>query len=134
MNPKHYIAIPQGLARLLHAPMRLTNSIHKPNDDLVWILSNVVDDMHVGERTLKLLTPTPVSPVSFQVSVPQYVPVQQNRFSVIELQVVSNLDNMAEYDGSNDIMVTLHFKPRYKRKHTVETTRTDYKRFAIANG
>jgi len=102
----------------------------------VWIACDLVDAMLVGEAALKLLTPSPLDMNYHDIVSRQYVPVNSCRFSEITLSCYSDITNMTPYEGSEDVMVVLHFIPRYKRLRTFTDNDTidSYKKFCCQYG
>src|SRR5271154_5374586 len=78
-------------------------------------------ETQIGETAMKLLIPTPIRiSTTASVSNKEYVPVTTQKFSMIEVKMHTNLSTMEMYDGPHNILIVLHFIPRYKRKGTKE--------------
>src|SRR3981189_4011283 len=88
--------------------------------------------MLVVEAAIKLLTPSLLT-LNGEIISKQYVPVSSCRFSDITLHCYSDITTLAPYSGSEDVMVVLHFIPRYKRLRTFTDNDTidSYKNFAV---
>src|SRR3981189_912358 len=135
--------IPLELAQQFNIPtvLKYTPPIESPITSLqmkhpVWIACDLIDAMLVGEAALKLLTPSPLDLNYHDIVSRQYVPVNSCRFSEITLSCYSNITNMTPYEGSEDVMVVLHFIPRYKRLRTFTDNDTidSYKKFCCQYG
>jgi hypothetical protein len=72
--------------------------------------------MDFGELKVPLLTPTPQRITTNVITCREYVPVVENKFQIVQLQLFTNLSSMTLFDGAYNISVVLHFTPKYKRK------------------
>ena len=125
VDKKLEVVIPIELAQQFKIPtvLKYTPPVEKAATTLsvkhpIWISCDLVDAMLVGEAAVKLLTPSPLDLNYHDIVSRQYVPVNSCRFSEITLSCYSDITNMSPYEGSEDVMVVLHFIPRYKRLRT----------------
>ena len=110
------IQIPKALADKL----KINSHIFSSNvNEIAWITSNIVGNMCVGGEMLQLLTPTPLKITTATITQKEYVPVKLSKFQVIEIKMLTNIKTMEVFDGPYNIMVVLHFVPRYKQKRKV---------------
>jgi hypothetical protein len=114
--PEGYeLQIDRGLA----ASLKIKNKLFQTDvNEYVWVVCDLVRETFVGEKALRLLTPTPikVAPNSVGFTNREYVPIEAGKFSIIELKMYTNLSTMKLFDGVHNILVVLHFRAKHKRK------------------
>jgi hypothetical protein len=112
--PEGYeLQLDRGLAISLKTPIH----IYASNlNEFAWITCDLVSETCVGERAMRLLTPTPVKMFTDVIGRMEYVPVEANTFSMVELHLFSNLKTMEMLDMPHNLLVVIHFRPRHKRK------------------
>jgi hypothetical protein len=132
-DDKVMIEIPHALAKYFAIPSRLKSYDMAPKNIIatrpVWLTASFVDEMIMGDVALKLLTPGPIDLYAPIVNM-QYVPVTGTRFNEITLNCYSDPTILAPLDCYEDVMVVLHFMPRYKRLRAYADNDTfEFKRF-----
>ena len=112
--PEGYeLELDRRLAIRLKTPAR----IYASNlNEYAWITCDLVAETLIGERAIRLLTPTPLRITSDVTVNREYVPVEISRFSLVEVKMFCNLRTMEVLDVPYTIMVVLHFTPKHKRK------------------
>src|SRR5271156_1219040 len=105
---------------MLATPLKLKQRIFGALSDYVWITCNIVGDTYVGESSMPLLTPTPLKMVTGSITSREYVPVVNNRFQMLHIQMITNLKTLEPYDGPNNVLLVLHFKAKHKRSRFKE--------------
>jgi hypothetical protein len=112
--PEGYeLQLDRGLAIRMKTPIH----IYASNlNEFAWITCDLVSETCVGERAMRLLTPTPVKMFTDVIARMEYVPVEINTFSMVELHLFSNLKTMEMLDVPHNLLLVLHFRPRHKRK------------------
>src|SRR5271167_2502185 len=115
------IDIPEGyelqLPPTLAAGLKIKTHINFVNiNEYAWITCNLVGETCIGETAMTLLTPTPLKIGTASIVNREYVPVTVNTFRLIELRTFTSLKTLEPFDGPFNVLVTLHFKPKYKRK------------------
>src|SRR5213075_162824 len=113
--------IPEGyelqLERGLAIQPKIDTHLHASNlNEFAWITCDLVRETLVGERAMRLLTPTPIKMFSGPVEKMEYVPVEVNNFSIIELHMFSNMKTLEILHVPHNLLVVLHFRAHYKRK------------------
>jgi hypothetical protein len=107
------VEISEGLATFL----RIKTHLHSSNtNELAWVVCDLVSETRIGERSIRLLTPTPIRVTTDTKVGREYVGVQVKKFSLVDLKLVTNLSTMEKFDGPYELLVVLHFVPRKKRK------------------
>ena len=112
--------VPEGyevrLDRAFAAHLKIPPSIFASNiNEFVWITCELVGETCMGETAMRLLTPTPLRILSDVVVNKEYVPIEINKFSLIELKMFTNLRTLEPLEAPYDMLIVLHFKPRHKR-------------------
>jgi len=120
------IVIPKGLADKIKINTHLFSS---NVNELAWITSNIVGDMCVGEGVMHLLTPTPLKITTATNTQKEYVPVKLSKFQIIEIKMFTNIKTMEVFDGPYNLMIVLHFIPRYKQKRKSIDMQSQAKRY-----
>src|SRR5271156_6626411 len=138
------VQLPLEAAKLYKVPPIMRSStpaVAKPQESKhshtpLWITCDLIDETLVGRGALKLLTPNPVNLDNPELVSKQYVPVASNRFSQITLSCYSDIASLTPFSTNRDLMVVLHFSPRYKRIRTfTENDSLDsYKKFCCNYG
>src|SRR3977135_2222189 len=134
VDKKLSVDIPYTLAAKYKIPtlLKYRSEAEKTKKTSVWITCDLVDEMMVGEGAVKLLTPSPLEISNQEIVRKQYVPAAVSRFSEITLQCYTDIESMTPHAGSSNLMVVLHFTPRYKRirsytdNDTIESKRFMY--------
>ena len=112
--PEGYeLQLDRGLAIQLKTPIH----IYAANlNEFAWITCDLVAETLVGERAIRLLTPTPIKMFTGSVAKLEYVPVKMNRFAMIELHLFSNMKTLEVLQAPHNLLLVLHFRPTHKRK------------------
>ena len=115
----------QGLA----AYLKIKKNIFSADaNDYAWVTSDIVGETMIGETSMRLLAPTPLQVTTAKITNKEYMPVNVQRFSMIEIKMHTNPKTMELYDAPYNILFVLHFVPRYKRKGHVTDDDTDRKK------
>ena len=85
-------------------------------NNTVWITCNFFDDVRVGNKSIALLTATPIEMTSAKIVNVQYVPVNLTSFNSVRMRLMTNYITQELYTGAHKTMLVLHFVPQYKRR------------------
>ena len=102
----------QGLAAMLRIKKNHTAS---DSNEFVWIVCDFVGETRIGEGAMRLLHASPLRITTAPVAQREYMPVTSTTFSTIEIKMHTSLKTLQIYDSPYNILVVLHFMPRYKR-------------------
>jgi hypothetical protein len=118
------LQLPAGLAATLKVKKNIYTTTNTKNDEFAWITCDFVGETMIGERALRLLTPTPlkISTATDVSNNKEYVPLTIAKFSILEIKMYTNLRTLELFDGPFNVLIVLHFKPmaRHKRKASWE--------------
>ena len=116
--PEGYeLRLDRGLAIALKTPAH----IYASNlNEFAWVSCDLVSETLIGEKAVRLLTPSPVKFSTDNNLNKEYVNLEISRFSMIELRMFSNLKTMEFLDLPYNLLVVLHFKPFHKRKGLIK--------------
>src|SRR5437773_1432930 len=102
--------IPEGyelqLDRGLAIQLKTPTHIYASNlNEFAWATCDLLAETRVGERAMRLLTPTPVKMFTDAITRMEYVNVETNRFSIIEIHLFSNLRTMEMLDVPHNLLI-----------------------------
>ena len=119
------IVLPQDFANIFKITTSLTS---KPTNELAWITCDLVAETQVAQKSMRLLTPTPMVITTAANMHKEYVPVSSSKFQIIEIKMYSNIKKMQPFEGGYNVMIVLHFVPRYKQKRKMSDLLSQQKR------
>jgi hypothetical protein len=129
--PGYELKLPLTLADYLKIKAHITNV---EINHFAWITCDIVKEMFWGEKKLPLLTPSPQQILTSTIVSREYVPVSANKFKIIHVQLYTNLQTGALFDGVYNVGLVLHFMPKHKRRGHEENEKDSKRHCACNNG
>ena len=114
------IDVPDGFELELHQGLAAQLKIKRRHfstdaNEVAWIYCDIVGETRIGEGAMRLLNATPIQITTSRITQREYMPVMKKTFSIIDIKMHTSLKTMQIYDSPFNIIVVLHFTPRYKR-------------------
>ena len=114
------IDVPDGFELELHQGLAAQLKIKRRHfssdaNEVAWIYCDIVGETRIGEGAMRLLNATPIKITTSRITQREYMPVMKKTFSIIDIKMHTSLKTMQIYDSPFNIIVVLHFTPRYKR-------------------